>query len=341
MLFSQKSDVNSQSIGENFLEKVSIIIPVYNVALYLRECLDSVVNQTYRDLEIILVDDGSTDGSETICDEYARKDGRFLVIHQQNAGAANAKNTGLDNVTGSYVAFLDSDDFVSENWIETMIMALKKYDSDIAECGFDKVLTDRTEMDICFSKMQQFSIEEYMKQYVSHWDSALFFNKIFSSSLIQNIRFRTERRCIDDEFFTYKVISNGSRVVRVNDVLYHYRQRKSSAVHAKENSLQKTDDYLEMMVERFRWITKQFPTLKREYLKHDVDTFYYFSKSLVFDEPLIKKYKKTARFYLSQSIIPPADRITLYYSVKSAFLTSKCFNRKLSIQTFSNDNLFK
>ncbi len=115
---------------------VSIIIPVYNVAPYLVEALESAIHQTYKNLEIIIIDDGSTDGSETICDEYARKDHRVRVIHQDNKGLSAARNIGLGIMTGDAVAFLDSDDALEFDYVEKLVEAMNREDADIVICRF-------------------------------------------------------------------------------------------------------------------------------------------------------------------------------------------------------------
>ena len=121
---------------------VSVIIPVYNVVHYLREAIDSVINQTYKNLEIIIIDDGSTDGSSGVCDQYL-SDPRITVIHQENRGLSGARNTGLSAITGEYVAFLDSDDAFYPGMIQTMIMEIKKNNADLAVCGFYAIRTDK------------------------------------------------------------------------------------------------------------------------------------------------------------------------------------------------------
>ncbi len=115
---------------------VSVIIPVYNVRLYLREALDSVLAQTYRNLEILVVDDGSDDRSEAICDEYAEKDARIAVIHQKNKGLSGARNTGLDIVRGDFIAFLDSDDAYCPNMLRMMVDVAQQSGTDLVECNF-------------------------------------------------------------------------------------------------------------------------------------------------------------------------------------------------------------
>lgn len=301
------------------MKTVSIVIPVYNVEKYLSECLDSVINQTYKDLQIIIVDDGSTDSSGKICDQYAEKDNRITVIHQKNAGAANAKNTGLDNVKGEYLAFVDSDDWVEHNWIETLVNAMEKYDVDVVECGFDNVFVNEVEEGKVYTDGEMLTTEDYFIQYNENWVSVIFWNKFFRAELTEGIRFRKERRCIDDEFYTYKVVSNAKKMVRVSGILYHYRQRKSSAAHSEKNLLQITDDNLDVLIERYRWITKRNKSLRNMYLKHDVDTLMFYSKNFLFNDILIKKHKIISAFYLKQCFWCFQNPLIVYNAFRNRF----------------------
>lgn len=128
--------VNYQNIATT---TVSIIVPVFNVEKYLPKCLDSILAQTHHQLEVILIDDGSTDGSSRLADEYSLKYKRIRVIHQENVGVSVARNVGLDMATGDFVAFMDGDDWVDVNWIESQLETLKKWDADIAVCGCELV----------------------------------------------------------------------------------------------------------------------------------------------------------------------------------------------------------
>ena len=118
---------------------ISVIVPVYNVENYLRECLDSIVAQTYRNIEVILVDDGSKDSSGKICDEYADKDNRIKVIHKENGGVSAARNTGLDIAKGEWISYVDSDDYIESTMIETLICLAKKNDVELAMCSFKDI----------------------------------------------------------------------------------------------------------------------------------------------------------------------------------------------------------
>lgn len=320
------------------MPKVSIIVPVYNVERYLAECLDSIMAQTMPDWEAILIDDGSTDNSGIICDEYAAKDDRFQVIHKENGGAASAKNAGLDHVTGGYIAFLDSDDTVSSIWLETCMIACSG--ADVVEYAFDRHYVTGYESVpsiLCAS----FSAESYLSQYIENWQCSLFWNKIFRSELLAKVRFRKERRCIDDEFFTYKAVSEAANIIRISDVLYHYRQRKSSAVAGQKNGLQKTDDTLEMVLERYQWIKKRFGSLRKKYLQHQVDNMFYVFSDFDYTDSTAKKFQKVSRYLVKECILHYPGKVTMLYALRLLMISKKrLLNKPLQIEEEPKQGLF-
>ena len=123
---------------------ISVIVPVYNVERYLRQCIESITNQSYKNLQIILIDDGSKDNSGKICDEYAEKDKRVEVIHKENTGVSAARNTGLDNAKGEWITFVDADDWVEKNFCEILIKKATENESDCIACGYNKVYCNNT-----------------------------------------------------------------------------------------------------------------------------------------------------------------------------------------------------
>lgn len=310
------------------MRKISIIIPIYNVQKYLSECLDSLLEQTYTEWEALLVDDGSTDDSGKICEKYALKDSRFRVIHKKNGGAASAKNVGLDQIEGEYVGFIDSDDYVERTWLEKVMKVIINRNADIVEFNFDKVFRTGSKEENCYLyKEKEFTAEQYLAQYLTNWSSSLFWNKIVSASLVKKIRFRKERRCIDDEFFTYKVISDAHKIVQINDVLYHYRQRASSAVQNKKNQLQKTEDALEVLVERYKWICEKFPNLRNNYLSHDVNIMFYFA-GFSHTKQTVKKFRSISRYYLYQVILHEPHGSLLKNIIRLQLIPKKKLLRK-------------
>jgi len=303
--------------------KISIIIPVYNVQKYLPECLDSLLEQTYTDWEALLIDDGSTDESGMICEMYAMRDSRFRVIHKKNGGAASAKNVGLDHVNGEYVGFIDSDDYVERTWLETVMKIITDKNAEIVEFNFDEVFRTESKKGNSYSyNEEEYTAEQYLAQYLSNWTCSLFCNKIVLSSLVKKIRFRKERRCIDDEFFTYKVVSGAHKIVRINDVLYHYRQRASSAVQNKKNQLQKTEDALEVLIERYKWICEKFPKLRGIYLSHDVNIMFYFA-GFTHTKQTVKKFRSISRYYLYQVILHELHGTLLKNIIRLQFIPKK------------------
>ncbi len=280
---------------------ISVIVPIYNVEVYLPECLDSICGQSHRTLQIILVDDGSTDNSGEICDQYAARDPRIRVIHKPNSGAASAKNVGLAAVRGDYVAFVDSDDYVEPHWLERAVEVMQSMDADVVEFAFDKIYRSGSEPESqCPEPENAFTAREYLGQYLSCWTCSLFCNKLIRAELVQGIRFRTERRCIDDEFFTYKVVSGAKRIVRIPDVLYHYRQRRSSAVYNEKNRKQIADDALEILIERYEWVSARFPDLRRTYLDHDLQILFYFA-GFHHTAETVTKFRRISKYYLQQA----------------------------------------
>lgn len=311
------------------MEKVSIIIPIYNVHRYLPQCLDSILHQSYPNWEAILVNDGSTDTSGSICDAYAGRDPRFTVVHKENGGAASAKNTGLDYASGDYVAFIDSDDYVEATWLETLILTMQTHNADVVEFNFDKMYRSHCVNNDSFpDSFESFSAQSYLKQYLSVWTCSLFCNKLFRADLLTDIRFRRERRCIDDEFFTYKALTSAKKIVRIPTVLYHYRQRASSAVFSLKNRNQIADDSLEILPERYKWITTHFPELRKTYLWHDIQILFYFADFWHTNESA-EKFRRISRYYFLQSLRYPCDLVMLRTALKLQFISQ---NRLLSAE---------
>lgn len=209
---------------------VSIIIPIYNVEKYLARCIDSTMQQTYKNIEILLVDDGSTDNSSIICDQYAAKDSRIKVFHKKNGGLGDARNYGLNHSIGEYVIFLDSDDYIELNTIEKMIQYSPMYD--IVCCGFDRVSENtgrffsREMIDIPFDEINinNSNIMETAFLSPSGW------GKLFKRQLLTEKSFSTNKNSIEDILFYLEVIPTVSKIKYLNEVLWHYMVRDNSLI---------------------------------------------------------------------------------------------------------------
>lgn len=212
---------------------ISVIIPVYNVEQYLCACVDSVLNQTYRNLEIILIDDGSSDGSAQIADRYAETDSRVYVVHQKNGGLSVARNAGLQIAGGEYITFVDSDDCISEKYIEKLYALVRKYDADVSICDYIRFTEDTpfAETDTSADEML-FSNTECIKQMYqpkrhgmefTSW-AKLYRTKLFSENKIMF----PVGKLHEDTFTTYRVLYYAGRIVFTDIALYGYRTRADS-----------------------------------------------------------------------------------------------------------------
>ena len=178
--------------------KVSVIVPIYNAEKYLSDCIDSIIAQTHKNLEIILVDDGSPDNCPAICDEYAKKDDRIKVIHKQNGGVSSARNTGLDIMTGDYVVFIDSDDIVNVHYIEYLLDICIANDADISYCGYS---TFKESNNVNINSIPNddknilvFENSEGLKNYFSGWIYPMMWNKLYKRKCFEKQRFLSVKR---------------------------------------------------------------------------------------------------------------------------------------------------
>lgn len=274
---------------------ISIIVPVYNVEKYIKTCIESLINQSYKKLEIILVDDGSTDNSGKICDQYAEIDSRIIVIHQKNGGAANAKNAGLKVATGEYLTFADSDDYVELDAYESMVSLLLEHNADVVQCGFRQIYSHRSEQ-YTFSGQQQFNEVEYLERYTTHWTCGLLWDKLYRRELFENIYFE-EGHVVDDEFFTYQGIMKAKKIVLDSMIVYNYRQRKSSVTGSEKNRLQIIYDKLDYLVKRRENVVKKYPQLQKRFDRHLVSMLLWLMDDPAINKGAIEEIKKILRFY--------------------------------------------
>ncbi len=231
-------------------KKISLIIPVYKVEKYLNKCVESVVNQTYKNLEIILVDDGSLDSCPSICDEWAKKDERIIVIHQQNKGLSGARNTGIKSASGQYIGFIDSDDYIKYDMIELLYKAMEKYDAKIGMCSYNIEYEDSSYIEKAampkegvYSSTQALNLlleNKVIKNFV--W------NKLYNIRLFDDISF-PQGKNFEDIYVTYKLFLKAEKIAVINDGLYNYIQRKGSI--SKDISIKNVNDFFEGYIKRY------------------------------------------------------------------------------------------
>lgn len=240
---------------------ISVIVPVYKVEEYLDQCVSSIVNQTYQNLEILLVDDGSPDGCPAMCDRWAEKDSRIKVIHKENGGLSDARNAGLKIATGEYVAFVDSDDMISDDMLESLYNALYDTKADIAECDYVCFEDNLPHSKDCTNtQITIFSAEEALKMLLEKHDLyCVVWNKLYRRQLFNNLSFATGK-LHEDVFFTYQAFGKSKSVVKINQQMYYYRQRKDS-IMGKSFSFGNLDA-LEAMEFQIGYMAQNYPKLE-------------------------------------------------------------------------------
>lgn len=212
-------------------EKISIIVPIYNVEKYLKKCVSSLINQTYHNLEIILVDDGTPDNSGTICDEFCLTDERVRVIHKENGGLSDARNAGIECASGTYILFVDSDDFIHPQMVEVLYRNLKEKGADISICCFEEVQEEESTPD--FEEITEENIEVFegmaiMEQLIyKNLVTVVAWNKLYKRDLWNDLRY--PRGYIhEDEFVIHELLHMAKKTVYTDAKLYYYLQRVNS-----------------------------------------------------------------------------------------------------------------
>lgn len=242
-------------------ELISIIVPVYKVESFLDHCISSIVNQTYKNLEIILVDDGSPDKSGNICDAWAKRDNRIRVIHKKNGGSGQARNIALSQANGKFISFVDSDDYIAPIFYE-YIFEIFEDGYDIVECEY----LETTDNNACFDILDEecsvvsYNCDDAMKEHIEDKKfRQLIWNKLYRKSVVEGIKF-PEDKMIDDEFWTYQVLGRARKLKHSDKKLYAYRQQNASVMHSM--NLVKRLQAIEAKCLRHDYISMRFLELK-------------------------------------------------------------------------------
>lgn len=281
-------------------EKISAIVPIYKVEQYLNRCIDSIINQTYTNLEIILVDDGSPDNCPKICDEYAKVDDRIKVIHKENGGLSDARNAGLNVATGDYIGFIDSDDWVHKDMYKILYKIMMEEKSDIVECNAKKInkYLDDMEVNLDF-KSFNYNKEESIEALISeNTVQQTVWNKLYKKDVIENILFE-KGKFHEDEFWTYQIFHRCDKLVHVDIDLYYYFQREDS-IMGESYSINRLDA-IQGRYNRYLFIKDNYPKyVQLEKINLFYICLYYFQQSLLksndeeyrVTKEFIKKYMK-------------------------------------------------
>lgn len=251
---------------------ISVIVPVFNVEKYVNKCLDSIINQDFYYLNIIVVDDGSFDDCSHICDSYILKDNRIIVIHKKNEGVSSSRNCGIVLSSGEHICFIDSDDFIEPSMISALYTASMENNSDVSECDYNchadynngskniKEIVNYTKEEALLGNIK----DEIFKQIV--W------NKLYKSSILIDEPFPVEKNN-EDEFWTYKILAKANTLCRISLDLYHYVQRNDSYINSSYSL--KRLDIVDAKKEKMFFINDNFPTLYDYALKSFLSTCRY------------------------------------------------------------------
>lgn len=319
--------------------KISIIVPIYNVELYLPRCIDSVLSQSFSDFELVLINDGSTDQSGDICDEYATKDSRIKVIHQDNKGVSYARNRGLDVATGEYIAFVDPDDYIDGRMYEILVRKIEEVKADMAICSFSFVKNSTVMAHDSGEEYQLFNKEQALEYYFNEklpFDYSFLCNKLFHKKLFKEIRLNPKLSVQEDSEVLIRILDLCSSIVYIPDSLYFYYVRIDSATQSKLNLKQLT--VADSLYEVYKYTKHNLPkysnyalnkyllyyfNLVIELVKNEKDfnkEYFIFRKklnnsyfSILFNISIPFKYKAHSTMYL---LVP---KIYKYYLKKRLF----------------------
>lgn len=242
---------------------ISVIVPIYKVEKYLRKCIESILSQTYTNLEIILVDDGSPDKCGEICDEYEKKDSRIKVIHKKNGGLSDARNAGLDIMAGNYVAFVDSDDWIEPQMYEHLLAKLHYFHADISIGGVSCDLDDNgiinTEKIVSYDSapFSEGNVKTMHRFFTTSWAA---WDKLYDADLFRDIRYPVGE-INEDEAIVLQLLSKCTRVCYTNEVFYHYMRRPSSGSITAANFSVKKLAWQAHCRDNLEFVKAHYPTL--------------------------------------------------------------------------------
>lgn len=311
-------------------EKISIIVPVYNVEAYLEKCVESILKQTYTNLEILLVNDGSTDKSGELCDKLALRDHRIRVIHKENGGLSDARNRGIDEASSNLIGFIDSDDYIDEDMYETLYRQMVASKADLSMCGHYDVYHQISEKQVAEIKTWELMPEEAIKMVMeAKILSVTAVNKLYKKALFEQLRFRIGK-IAEDAFIMVDLIHQCSKIVATNEKKYYYVHRENSITTQKfslkflnvieayeQNAKMISENYpdlYDVAIMRLNWA--YFYVLDRLLVDNDF-------KDKVLEDRLISYLKKNKKSILMDSRFTRAR--------KMSFL-ALCLSRKLYLK---------
>lgn len=317
------------------MPKISVIVPVYKVEKYLDRCVESILSQTFTDFELWLVDDGSPDNCPLMCDEWAKKDNRIKVIHKKNGGLSDARNAALDKITGEYVAFVDSDDFITNDALETLYNSLVKNDADISVgniMSFDESgkFNDFYLPSDCEKILEKEDLFQTMSQPCAP-------SKLYKAVIYKDLRFYVGK-LYEDVFIWHKVLMQVKKIVLTGKTDYYYFIRSGSIMHSEYNI--RFTDIIDAVKERYEWLD----SIGQERLANEARMFVYTRVAVAYanldsKNPVhMKRLEEISRIYKDcYSILIKDKNVSVNQKIRLALLRyfpnihTKLFGRKMPI----------
>lgn len=281
---------------------ISVIIPIYNVEKYLKKCIDSVIKQTYKNLEIILIDDGSTDDSRKICDEYAKKDTRITSIHKENGGLSDARNAGINICNGKYITFVDSDDYVEYDYVEYLYNLIKKYKTKISICAYSVLMENGKKIDYGknFNECVLNRKNAFKRMLNEEGYSVSAWAKLYDVKLFENVRFPFGKLC-EDNGTTYKLIDQVDSVAYGNNSKYYYLKRNGSIMLSNFNN--KKLDMIYLTDEMCDYLEKKYPEIRDTLLRRRIYSRFNILRQIVNDKNVSKEVEnKIIQYILNHKV---------------------------------------
>lgn len=286
---------------------ISVIVPVYNVEQYLEKCIDSIINQTYKNLEIILVDDGSTDNSGNLCDLLAKKDSRIVVYHKENGGLSSARNFGIDKANGEFIGFIDSDDYIDNDMYETLYNLIKKDKSDVSMCGLYNIYANRKDSQVKEVKKYLMNAEEAIQMVLdSKITSVTAVNKLYRKEIFNNLRYDLGKTS-EDAFIIVRLLDKCNLISMTNERKYYYYHRTNSIT--KKPFSEKSRDVLDAYNLNYSIVEEKYPKIISSAKRRVLWAYFYVLDLLCVSEyrdkydelanELIYKLKKNTWFILN------------------------------------------
>ena len=311
---------------------LSIVVPVYNVEKYLANCIESIIKQTYKTFELILVNDGSTDSSLNICEEYLRKDDRIKIINKENGGLSSARNAGIDIAKGTYIGFVDSDDWIDNNMFYIFMDIATNNKADIAQCEYKRVVDTTNEIFInndCNVKVFS-STEALNNQYNNELgvSTVVAWSKIYKKELFDDLRFPLGKYH-EDEFTTYKLLYKANRIVYTSNQLYYYRDTPNSIMNASYNkkrldilsALDERQSFLENVVKDEELIAKNL----RFYYRSIVTCYFRYKECNKEDKETIKDILKSRNIVYKRCIALKSLRVKTKIKLMIFRVSPNCY----------------